>query len=180
MRARCTSRHNLGLLLRWTAALAEMRAYRLIPRAVQREIIATFGASVRRGLAQVPAVTLEITPPVDTSPLPGDAEPQETLATVLSFSLRESGGSYLGVDELKRMARRLGAQGIHLGQPVRLGRAGAPVVLRVAIGAPLVRAVAVEPSLGSQLADRLRWLDAQSDALSAKLNALLAEQQAGE
>jgi hypothetical protein len=79
--------------------------------------------------------------------------------------------------ELKQVARRLREQGIHLGQPVNLGSPGANAhaVLRVAIGAPLVRAVALDSALGSHLSDRLNWLDAQIGVLSTKLDAVLAD-----
>jgi selenocysteine lyase/cysteine desulfurase len=194
MRALCAQRHNLGLLLRWTAALSEIRAYRAVPRAVQWEVIAAFGASVRQRLQRSSRVRLDA---AQAMSFPGDAEPQEALQTVFSFSLhRREGGQdrSLGVTELRQIARRLSVETaswvrgdihpsawaalspcFHVGQPVGLSPAGAdtPAVLRVAIGATLVRSMASDLRRGVRLEDRVQWLDAQLDALSAKMDALL-------
>ncbi len=157
--------HNLGLLLRWSAALSEIRAYRGLPRSVQHEILATFGDSVLRRLGRSPHVELM---EVEAPPEAADAEPQEALPTVFSFSLHRR-SRRLGLVELRQLARLLGAQGFHLGQPVALGSGGpeAPAVLRVAIGAPLVCSVAIDPRA------RIPWLDAQLGVLVSKLDAIL-------
>jgi hypothetical protein len=194
MRALCPQRHNLGLLLRWTAALSEIRAYRAVPLAMQWEILSAFGASVRQRLQGSSHLTLEAAQEIACL---DDAEPQEALQTVFSFSLRRREASHarsLGVTELRQLARRLSADtpseargdihpsaraalspSFHVGQPVGLGRAGtdAPAVLRVAIGAPLVRSMASGLRGGARLEDRVQWLDAQLGALSARIDALL-------
>jgi len=181
MKKLCARRHNLGLLLRWTAALAEMRAYRAVPLSVRRAVIASFGDAVRSHLASAPGVTLLPAAPVDTAPAPGDAEPQETLPTVFSFALREwheGRERALGVAALRQVACRLGAidPRLHLGQPVALapGAGDVPAVLRVAIGAPLLCGVALDTSLGITLPARMEWLAAQIGALARRLGAEVA------
>jgi hypothetical protein len=196
-RSLCGHHANLGLLLRWAAALAEIRAYRCLPRAVQREILDAFGDSVRGRLAHHPCVILEPSPPRDLALGLGEAEPQEALPTVFSFAVRcRQGGRplLLGAAALKRIAAQLASGGdawpcadmpgaaraalapcFHVGQPVRLGTGDDRVVLRVAIGAPLVRRVAEDASLGARLSERVAWLDGRVEALSAKLDVLMDE-----
>jgi hypothetical protein len=200
-RSLCGHHANLGLLLRWAAALAEIRAYRGLPRAVQREIVDAFGDSVRGRLAHHPCAILEPAPPRDLTTSAGEAEPQEALPTVFSFALRRRQGARshpLGAAELKGIAAQLASGGdawsridvpaalraalapcFHVGQPVRLGAGDDRAVLRVAIGAPLVRRVAEDASLGARLSDRIAWLDGRVEALSAKLDVLLDERLAG-
>jgi hypothetical protein len=178
-RAACRHRHNLGLLFRWTAALAEIRSYRALPRAVQREILAGFADAVERRFARRASIRLEAIPPRDAAIGRGEAEPQEALPTVFSFSIQR--GRRLGVRELKQLAAQLATPGaspsFHLGQPVRLGAIGADeiAVLRVAAGAPLVCRVAGDASCGARLEERIAWLDAQIDTLAARLNRLADE-----
>jgi hypothetical protein len=60
----------------------------------------------------------------------------------------------------------------HLGQPVDLGPAGS--VLRVALGGELITRVAMDPSLGESLDERLEWLHEQLYSLRQKIECLAA------
>lgn len=55
---RMTHRANLGLGLRWTAALAEIESYVALPAATRSKLLATFGDEVRGRVAADPSLAL--------------------------------------------------------------------------------------------------------------------------
>lgn len=56
---------NFGLLLRWEAALAELRAFRQTPEAVVLSFVETFGHAVQKALAGNPAFASLAVPHID-------------------------------------------------------------------------------------------------------------------
>ncbi len=145
---------NYGLALRWHAALAEMRAFARVDLRRRAEIIAAFGAVVRREVAANPALQLLPQPAFARGV---DDEPWERLPSIFSFSLAaphapgrcltpvESRAVYLWLNtdlspwlpKAGDVARRI----CHIGQPVKLpqpGVEGGLGVLRVSAGARLI------------------------------------------
>lgn len=155
MRAGLDRGVNLGQLLRWDAALAEMRAFYAMPEAGRRAALAAFAAAVPRAIAPFPALAL-ITDAADV------ADSEFPVRTIFPFALRCAGRrvtpelagklyralncdvSALLPRTLAPEERRLAALCCHIGQPVVIpGEDGPSAVLRVSPSAPLI--VAGEP-----------------------------------
>lgn len=144
---------NYGLSLRWHAALAEMRAFVLVPPAERAEILRGFAAAVHESVAANPALTLLEAPEIARGE---DDEAWECLPSIFSFSLRaphdpgrcltpiEARAVYLwlNADLSEILPGDAAASRIcHIGQPVRLpqpGSEGFMGVLRVSAGARLI------------------------------------------
>jgi hypothetical protein len=156
VRASLPADANLGQLLRWSTALAEMRAYFAVP-AWYRDFALRRFAGVVSAMIEDGAERRLL---AATEPSPGDGVDDAEMAspTILPFLLRRH-GVWLSPEEcgvvhralnrdlsplLPGMAapadRRLAAQLCHLGQPVAIGDASGPAsgALRVAAGARLV------------------------------------------
>jgi len=149
---------NYGLSLRWHAALAEMRAFSMVPLSRRAEILCGFGDVVRAAIAGFPALTLLEAPQITRG---AADEAWERLPSIFSFSLRapHAPGRWLTPVEARAVYLWLNADlsGIlpgeeaasricHIGQPVRLpqppaarpGAEGFMGVLRVSAGARLI------------------------------------------
>jgi glutamate/tyrosine decarboxylase-like PLP-dependent enzyme len=156
---------NLGLVLRWQAALWEMQAFQAVPRERRARIMAELGDAIRTALDRSRRLR-----PVASETSGGDWPP-----TIFPFEvMREAadGGAqpmdakmvrqvhrWLNADIARWLppatlcsARRLAALPCHLGQPVELARTAA---LRICIGAHLVWETAFDESLGSSFEARL-------------------------
>jgi hypothetical protein len=130
---------NPGLLLRWEAALAELRAFREIPDWKVARMLQGFGRATLAGLAGDAVFELLPTPRPDRRAL-GDAS-WDAVPTIFPFLLRHvADGSYFSCAETDAVYRAVAAQGLQLGQPVACGvRAGAPIsALRLCASARLV------------------------------------------
>ncbi|HEY3887391.1 MAG TPA: hypothetical protein VGL73_02380 [Caulobacteraceae bacterium] len=134
-----TDSANFGLLLRWEAALAELRAFRALPAADVKAFMDAFAAAIHARLVDDPAFV----------PLPGRrlnraaigaAGAWDRTASIFPFLLRQPGRRYLGLAETEAVYRALADRGARLGQPVRCGlRDGAPVsALRLCNSARLI------------------------------------------
>ena len=171
------SGHNIGLILRWQAALAEIMAFGAIPRVVVRDRLRTFLAAVTAQIAGRPV--LELLPPVaPVRPAPDQA--WDCLPTIMSFFVRapdspEGGFRPLAVAEARQLYAwlntdlsgcippddadaGLAAVLCHVGQPVPLAHPALPGALagalRISAGARLVSG---EPSHeGMDPTERLR------------------------
>lgn len=153
---------NLGLALRWQAALAEMRAFEAVEPAARAALIATFIERVRGSIAAMPYLRLVAVPPLDRPGPPDGA--WDTIGTILSFAVCRPGSDVpLGVTEARQVyswlnaelaavlppdlapdERDLARRRFHIGQPVPLrGPAGEFGALRMSVGA---RLIAGEPS----------------------------------
>jgi len=142
---------NLGLLLRWNAALAEMEAFAAVPDVGRCAILQVFGEAVRSGVESNPDLLLAEVPDLARgegwdrlqtiftilvlapSPAPRRPLPVDRLALLYRW-LNMDLSDVLPADMTAR-DRRLAALRCHIGQPVPLGPCGA---LRVSAGARLV------------------------------------------
>jgi hypothetical protein len=175
---------NMGALLRWAAALAEIEAYYDVPDSARLRVLRFFEAEVPRVLGGGEIIRLlPVFPPLydDTA-----ERLLESKTTVFGFWITPSGARRpLGKTELKQMHAELASdlsmthRGLdpcivsreyHLGQPVDLGPAGC--VLRVALGGELITRVATDTSLGNALDVRLSWLRDQLTGLRSKIECL--------
>lgn len=164
---------NLGLGLRWEAALAEWRAFTAIPEPLLRTILATVAAEVRRHVAEMPGLRLldavEAMPAtrphsiIPIVPVRADGWPITLAeATALHRALREpfATGRGPGLD-----------RACHLGQPVAVGP---EVALRIAVGAPSVAAIGCHVAAGLAVEDAIRALGDDIALALGKLGALRA------
>ena len=147
---------NLGLALRWQAALAEMRAFAAAPVAEREAILRTFVEGVRAGIIASPGLRLIEVPPLRR---PASGEDWDTLSTILSFAVcLPPTGIPMTVAEARQLYRWLNAdlaaflppylpsdalglarRRFHIGQPVPMrSPAGEFGALRISAGARLV------------------------------------------
>jgi hypothetical protein len=101
---------NLGLGLRWTAALAEIEAYVALPAATRDALLAAFGQAVRDRVAADPALAL----------LDADLSDGDLANLGLAPIVHADGSDPRGVYEALQRGDAGGAP-CHLGQPVALG-----------------------------------------------------------
>ncbi len=147
---------NLGLVLRWQAALAEMRAFAAAPVAEREAILRRFVERVRAGIVASPCLRLVEVPPLHRPP---SGEDWDILGTILSFAVcYPATGAPMAVAEARQLYRWLNAdlatflppeltldelglarRRFHIGQPVPLrSPAGEFGALRISAGARLV------------------------------------------
>jgi hypothetical protein len=140
---------NFGLLLRWQAALAELRAFHALPEAEVSGFLMTFAHAVKQRLNRDPLFEALPVPQLDRRPLAGP-ETWDHVQTIFPFVLFHpaSHGERrpLSIEETYRIYRQLqdarpeGGVRCQLGQPVSCGqRCGIPVsALRLCASARLV------------------------------------------
>jgi hypothetical protein len=161
---------NPGLLLRWSAALWELEAYHTTVPKHRAGVYHTFAGAVYECFGPSDVIELDVPRP-----------PVHELATALGafpsvFCFRVMGpDGPLDADALKRLHAALDTPDerwpgvFHLGQPVPLGppdTAERQAVLRVALGARLVRQLAPTDDLGaSWFRDHLRQLRTKLEGL---------------
>lgn len=191
LRAQLPTPPNLGLLLRWTAALVELEAYYQLDADVRLKILRAFESIVPRTLGASPYITLDqLAPPVD-----GDRVGRvlESKRTVYPFWLYppDGGRAHFDQAQLRRvfhwvnqdLSGRLPglcetdaaivAESFHIGQPVLLSESGGLAVLRIALGAALMLRVGEETALGGTLDARIAWLEAGLVRLRRKLELIV-------
>ncbi len=175
---------NVGLLLRWSAAIAEMAAYYRVPSDLRLRVLRFFEVEVPQILGGSSVIRLLPVFP----PMYDDSSHRllESKTTVFGFWVASPGAHQpLGKAGLKqlhfdlatdlsnewgRSEREIMSQLFHLGQPVDLGQAGS--ILRVALGGELITRVATETSIGQSFDARLDWLREQLWALRKKIECL--------
>ena len=139
---------NDGLLLRWEAALAEIRAFRALPEAEIERFTTRFAEAVQTRLAEDPLFEPLAVRPLDRAAI-GAAGGWDQTPTIFPFLLREHvrpGASYLSVAATEHVYLALNSGGMddqmraRLGQPVLCGeRDGAPIsALRLCNSARLI------------------------------------------
>lgn len=137
-----------GVILRWEAALAELRAFRALPEADIMAILREFGAFLGERLAG--GKLIEVLPgmPVNRSAME-IAPAWDALPSIFSLRFRAPSGAALGFDAVAQLHRMLrqdlsdlwnepeAAMPVHLGQPVACGSAeGRPgAALRLCLSA---------------------------------------------
>jgi hypothetical protein len=175
---------NVGLLLRWSAAIAEMEAYYRVPNHLRLRVLRFFEAEAPAILGSSEVIRLLPVFP----PLCDDSSHRllESKTTVFGFWVTPPGAVRpLNKDRLKELhfdlATDLSAQcdasdrdvmsrQIHVGQPVDLGLSG--YVLRVALGGELITRVATDTSIDDSFDRRLAWLRDQLWNLRHKIERL--------
>jgi hypothetical protein len=110
------------LLLRWLAALEELRAFRALPDAAIIEFIQQFQTEICRYFNTHPCFSLLAVAPADRSPLPAK-QGWDQYASIFSFVLLSStSGLPLDSAETKKVYQYLQKEmGMQLGQPVICG-----------------------------------------------------------
>jgi hypothetical protein len=178
---------NLGLVLRWQAALAEMRAFVAVGEARIKEVLGSFGDRIRAGILANVDLCLHATPPPARA---GDADAWDALQTLFAFSIwtddaTSQGRRLMRPDEARQIyswlncdvsaalparaaaaERARAATQFHLGQPVAIATPDGPAgALRISAGARLVSGepsqAALEPDarLRAEIEDALGALD---------------------
>ncbi len=113
---------NFGLLLRWDAALCELRAFRALPEADVTHFLQTFAQAIQARLAGNPAFSPIPVPKLDRSALHAQSS-WDLVQTVFPFQLYRStvsGRHPLDAEETQKVYRSLptAAPRCQLGQPV--------------------------------------------------------------
>jgi hypothetical protein len=173
---------NIGLLLRWSAALEEMHSFLAIPAELRK--------SVTRQLSELVSVAIARTPHVENVPSTSEShEDEQPSATIFTLRLHRS-GSYLDDEELRliQVAMRkdlsehsrsrtegpaetwLGRR-VDVGQPVALGPGGeAGAGIRVAYSAPAFSRIVQDSGRGPDVGSRLRRELADTEDALKKLS----------
>ncbi len=139
---------NMGLALRWQAALAELETFFALPTRLRNAIMLRFYEEVARRAAM--ASDLELL-------APSSASADSFGHTIMSLRMRHGDGRAFDMSEAAAVQKRLregedAENGLrfHLGQPVEIGNAG---VLRVCASAPLVNQIAEKMQTGMALSE---------------------------
>jgi hypothetical protein len=106
---------NFGLLLRWTAALAELEAFRALPEAQVAAFLAAFADAVEARIAVDPRLAALPTRPLDRRAL-GVDQGWDAAPTIFPFRLLRDGAPLSGT-ALQAACRALRGAGVRLGQP---------------------------------------------------------------
>jgi hypothetical protein len=184
---------NLGLLLRWWAALAEIRDYYSVPSALRLDVLRRFHTVVPGIVDEAEHLELStVTPPwhrID------DTRLLESNTTVFPFTCRAGDGRLLGMDELRgiaaavrhgspddaRIPAHLAPLRCELGQPVELGSATSSFpVLRIALGGRDIIRACVTPSAGTTFDDRIELLTREVTLVLQKVDALVGLRHGGD
>jgi hypothetical protein len=148
---------NFGLLLRWEAAMAELRAFRAVPEAAVAHFLHAFARAVQHRLKNDPAFELIPVPQIDRRPLI-EATSWDHIPTIFPFLLHHpaprAGNRPLNREDTAQIYQRLqtdltGHPGLNrpvaalryqLGQPVTFGQRHGMAVsaLRLCASARLV------------------------------------------
>ncbi len=157
---------NLGLLLRWQAALAEMEAFNRVPDRLRIETMTALAKQLHAGIEASDAMALAAAQPTapDWPPTIFAVEvlrrDPRGVVTALNMAALKEVHALLNEDLSARLPagagaaeREIAAVPCHIGQPVKIGADGA--ALRLCIGARQVVAVAAPSDLGTTLEERL-------------------------
>lgn len=163
-------RANFGLLLRWKAALFELKRFAGLPQDKVRAVLSTFAGAVNARLKQDGAFE-----PLDTRVLDrmclrprSDATHWDDIPSIFSFYLRDPHrGGFLPAAETADVYKALameepGVAPVRLGQPVRCADFGdmPASALRICLSAPLiVQASESAEALDSLVSDAMTALD---------------------
>lgn len=170
---------NIGLLLRWKAALWEIAAFRAVSDKHKYLIFALFGESVRESISANPDLELVSSPALERWKLP-DGEEWDWLPTIFTFTMSRPGPRgirspiylddaikiyhWLNTDiseslpqEASEHEKILAGKRCHIGQPVKIAANSDRWIaaLRISAGARLISGVCFDPALGRHFAERL-------------------------
>lgn len=187
-RTQLPSSANLGLLLRWSASLEEIRNYYATPSPLRLAVLRAFENLVPEILSGSESLELDT---VQTPIISDDYERLlQSKTTVFSFQVWDrKNNRRLSQSELRHLfrwmtmdlsrtiqtataeERRALASCIQIGQPVKLGvAAGEEIsVLRIANGGAMITRVAEDVTIGETLEQRIGWLADQLIAAKRKI-----------
>ncbi|MFZ6875416.1 hypothetical protein ACO0LF_25400 [Undibacterium sp. Di27W] len=163
---------NIGLLLRWVAALAELRAFRQLPDAAISDFVLQFGQAVQAYFQHQRILTLLPSSIPDRS-APKTGTTWDQLPTIFSFLLNDaSGQQLLRREQTMQVYKRLQKeQHIQLGQPVAYGaHQQKPVsALRLCLSARLIVAATAYPATNADkiIDEALQVLDRTAELVSS-------------
>lgn len=155
--------HNVGLGLRWEAALHEIEAFHALPKGVRHDVTLAFGHAVEAELAAHPTLRQVL----------GVRRPDLPERTIFPIVIGE-GSAAAAADLWARLRVSIpGHTGrYYLGQPVEVGTASA---LRVCASMPMLTALSVAVLRGEDVRSALMPLRRDLAQLFAKLSVLDAE-----
>lgn len=138
---------NFGLLLRWTAALAEMERFLVTPPAEIRRVMLALSDAVQSHFKGSDKLELIAPPPLDRTAI-GCSGGWDEIASIFPFMVRTTHGGYLTAAETQALYQHAARNRYRFGQPVPSSqRHGQPVsALRLCISARLI----VEGAQGAQ------------------------------
>ncbi|NEE01441.1 hypothetical protein [Phytoactinopolyspora halotolerans] len=171
---------NAGLLLRWEAALAEMRSFHNASPEIRDEVLRLLVAGLRKILEDTPQISL-VESPYTAIPQP-DTRGLDDLPTIFTFLARRPDGTPLTMGQGRKVYRMLAqdlrglvpsddavlGRTFQLGQPVRIHQQDGEWIggLRVAIGATTVSEIVFDHTRGRLWIERVdRTLADVADAL---------------
>ncbi len=132
---------NLGTVLRWVAALEEIRSFASGPLCDLLARMRRLADRIRARIASTPTL-VPVSMPADEPERPHAWPP-----SIVTFAVRDPGapGRLLALPELRSLYRNIARDGVLVGQPVGIGASYGG--LRIAIGAPTLRDPGIEPHL---------------------------------
>jgi hypothetical protein len=173
-RLRWANHANLGLGLRWVAALAEIERYYGLPGDLRRRVLDRFAGHVRKSSQSVENIHM-----VGADLVEPPRRPDSILPFVMThpdgtpYSLAETAAIHSRLRQATRPAGgRAAAQMFHLGQPVAIG---ARTALRVCASAPLVSDIAERVVAGESLERAFAPWGGNVEALFEKWRGLMIE-----
>lgn len=110
---------NIGLLLRWEAALTEMKAFQKLNSSAVKKFLSEFSSAVQTHLAADPHFETLPLPKLSRARFVSDSA-WDTVPTIFPFILRKSG--YLSPDDTSKVAQKLLLQNGKIGQATPLGK----------------------------------------------------------
>ncbi len=145
---------NIGLALRWEAALAEIESYSILPQARRLSVIHAFGAMLKQRLAVRPRLDLLDEPRADAR------------ASTIFPVFTDDGAPARAFDIYHALRTADGASPpCHVGQPVAIGDRSA---LRICLSMPLVTEVARKLERGLTTSASLGSLSCDLDVMFDK------------
>jgi hypothetical protein len=171
-----TTTAHLGVGLRWTAALAELRCFAAVDPRLQERFLDRFEREVGLRASMTPRVAL----------LEDSAHGIATNPSIVPLVITRTGGGFMSAAEAAKIQAALrtaiakgGMQGaaprprriIHVGQPVQLGPRA---VLRVCASAPQINSVAAQVAQGAAFEDAFAPISRDLQSLFAKLGDVLS------
>jgi hypothetical protein len=171
---RCARRGaNVGLTLRWKAALSEMQAFHSVSTSIRDEILRHFARRMLEAIAESPSA--ELVPSPYTGFVDDDQRGLDDLPTIFTFLVKDDSGMSLDMETARAIQRllpedlaarlpaaataeerSLAGRSFQVGQPVAVGvgpfECGA---LRVAVGAPTISRIVFDTTRGRSWRERL-------------------------
>jgi len=194
LRAAGGDKPNFGLILRWRAAIAEIRSFLNASPEIRDEILRRLGRGIRETIDSSPHLRLVESPytafPTD------DQRGLDDLPTIFTFFVLDAEGHAYDLEaarEIHKMlvwdvsgqqgptsalgSRQLARQPFHLGQPVAIAEQGGRVggALRIAIGAPTLSQIVFDVTRGHNWMDRLELEIADVQAAIEKIGVIIRE-----